>query len=397
MKICLLKAMALMVSALGVAAQQTAFKPDCSQSANDYRLSMVNLRGLELLQTPNTTTGKCGQEWSDFGTCCKVDQLTKFINEDTVQISAAVSKLSVEFTSTLEFLNKIFIPNLTAVVLKLKSSNWNTVSQEEVKALEQLLGAPELVYLMEIYKEGQNSGAPEKFKICWDYQASLRAKAICSTCSANSKRFFYRQKGIVKEDICNVLITNCIKSVFKMNRLINAYQRLYINQGLLEKVGIIINTKEKMRETFNDAFKQYQSPLFEEKSLQSKYFIDFKYLLDTNKTMRDTYCEYMTRLNLASTPYIVSFADQIISNVPWRLTLKTGGILLTSTGSVPMLKSTLLSSSGPQVFDLSDLFNFDVFCTDIVFMANDGIVNDQTAPMPCPGSQETMLLGVSFP
>ena len=151
-----------------------------------------------------------------------------------------------------------------------------------------------------------------------------------------------------------------------------------------------------MRETFNDAFKQYQSPLFEEKSLQSKYFIDFKYLLDTNKTMRDTYCEYMTRLNLASTPYIVSFADQIISNVPWRLTLKTG-ILLTSTGSVPMLKSTLLSSSGPQVFDLSDLFNFDVFCTDIVFMANDGIVNDQTAPMPCPGSQETMLLGVSFP
>ena len=113
---------------------------------------MVKFRGLELLQSPNKISGTCGQEWSNFGTCCKVDQLTRLIKEDTVQINEAVNKLSEEHKSTLEFLQIEFMPRLAAVVEKLKYSNWNAVSQEEAKTLDQLVGKSELVYLMETNK-----------------------------------------------------------------------------------------------------------------------------------------------------------------------------------------------------------------------------------------------------
>ena len=136
--------------------------------------------------------------------------------------------------------------------------------------------------------------------------------------------------------------------------------------------------------------------MFEE-SLERKYFHEFKNLLDSDKKKKDTYCEYMTRLNLASTPYIVNFANQIISNVQWTVTSKTG-ISLTSIASVSGLKSRSLHSSGTRVASLSNPFvNNGLLNRDIEIMANNGDLNTQTAAVPGIGTRESMLLGMSFP
>jgi hypothetical protein len=351
MKICLLVIIALLF-AQGVTAQPTSYQPDCSASANHYRSTQVKLLGLELIESPIKISGICGQEWSEFGTCCKVDQLTTLVKRDADRTNRGVDTMTEEYKSMIVFLEKEFMPKLTAIVQNLKSSNWKTVSQDDAKSLNELVNLPELVDLIRKYKGDQNFDIEKGLKQCWNYQSSLRAKAVCSTCSANSKRFFKDGKGNVREEVCDELIEKCAISVLKLNRLVNAYQTLYINQDLLEKVGIIINAKEKLFSGFNKFFKNYQSPLLDG-ALETKLGKMFQRGLKKDRTKKDSYCEYMARLNLCAKPYIVLFAKNINSNVAWKMTTKTNRSLSSiATSASPMPRSLDLKDQSQNIFGL---------------------------------------------
>ena len=389
--------MIALLSAQGVTAQPTSNQPDCSASANYYRSTQVKLLGLELLVSPIKISGTCGQEWSEFGTCCKVDQLTALVKTDAAYVDYGVKTMTEEYKSMIVFLQNELMPRLTAINQTLKSSNWKTVSQEDAKSLEKLVNSPELVDLIRKYIGDQNLGIEKTLKECWNYQSSLRAKAVCSTCSANSKRFFKDRKGNVREEVCDELIEKCALPLFKINRLVNSYQTLYINQDLLEKVGIIINAKEKLFNGFNKFFKNYKSPLLDG-ALETKLGKMFQRSLKKDRTKKDSYCEYMARLNLVNTPYIVKLAKKINSNVAWKMTTKTNMPLSSiSSSASPMPRSLDLKGQSQNILGLGDDGGLET--KDIRIMANNGNSNVQVSRIPGLRqiSEVAMLSGMNFP
>ena len=271
------------------------------------------------------------------------------------------------------------------------------VSQEDAKSLEKLVNSPELVDLIRKYIGDQNLGIEKTLKECWNYQSSLRAKAVCSTCSANSKRFFKDRKGNVREEVCDELIEKCALPLFKINRLVNSYQTLYINQDLLEKVGIIINAKEKLFNGFNKFFKNYKSPLLDG-ALETKLGKMFQRSLKKDRTKKDSYCEYMARLNLVNTPYIVKLAKKINSNVAWKMTTKTNMPLSSISSSASLMPRSLdLKDQSQNILGLGDDGGLET--KDIRIMANNGHSNVQVSRIPGLRqiSEVAMLSGMNFP
>ena len=394
MKICLLVIIALL-SAQGVTAQPTSNQPDCSASANYYRSTQVKLLGLELLVSPIKISGTCGQEWSEFGTCCKVDQLTALVKRDAAYIDYGVKTMTEEYKSMIVFLQKELMPRLTAIDQTLKSSNWKTVSQEDAKSLKQLVNSPELLFLIEKAAHDDKDSVEERIKECWNYQGSLRAKAVCSTCSANSKRFYTEEKGNVREEICDELIDKCALPLFKMNRLVDAYQALYENQEFLERLGIKINAKQKLVKSFKIALHRFKSP-FAGETLQREYHLAYPVYLKRDREMKDSYCEYMARLNLCAKPYIVLFAKNINSNVPWTISTKTNRSLSSiATSASPMPRSLDLKDQSQNILGLGDDGALET--KDIRIMANNGDSNVQVSRIPGLGQMKSMLSGMNFP
>ena len=332
MKICLLVAVALICFTSAVITDRTDFRPDCSARANPFRYALVKIKNLELLKTPLIINNVCGQEWETFGTCCETDILKEIVKNDQIQIQNAIKELKQEFKSMAFYLISKFIPTLKSIENNLKSSNWKNISPEEAIFLTELVNDPVLNFMSNEPFQKTNHTADNTFDSCWNYQKSLRSVAVCSSCSANSKRFFTKRTAIVSDSICDTLIDKCSDSVFTMNRLLNSYNTLYKNQPLLMKVGIIINAREKLPSTFFKAFGKYQSPLLDTATTLT-WKGGFKRSLVDDRANKASFCQYMTRLNLPNKPYVVAFAQLIRGQVAWRLDMAADRYLSAGHGS----------------------------------------------------------------
>lgn len=282
---------------------------------------MVSRLGLSLLSVPNKSTGKCGNEWSTFGTCCKVDQLEALATKDRQLITTSADLFAQEYAFMIDLVrNKIYQP-LTNVLseINLKPSLavvYGLNSTEKAK-LVFLKNSP----VMQFFRMGEATSLIETFKKelmkCWNFQAGLRSKALCSTCSANSARFFNNSLGLASLATCNQLITECQVAVLHSNRVIFAMNQLRRCDAALQRVGIKVNVAEKLSPKFEENLMDYVSKLFSD--MRENFQADLNSLLQNSREARAMYCDELVRLDLASLPYIVRLMNVINSGVPWKV------------------------------------------------------------------------------
>ena len=208
MKICLLLLLALTMSA-GVIAR---YVPDCDASANAYREQIVKYRDLKLLNKPDKKTGMCGREWKTFGTCCNVTHLAELVNQDKHTIEQSTAELVTELSSMVVFLKLQLIPSVRSVIANLSRKKQNQVTSKDLEKLKSFIRSPALCYLRKENSTHVEIDLKAHLSECWNFQATLRSKAVCSTCSANSWRFFKNKLGIVNMDICRSLVDKRLKA-----------------------------------------------------------------------------------------------------------------------------------------------------------------------------------------
>lgn len=186
-------------------------------------------------------------------------QLEALVKRDQAQIESAVTILISEY-GAMKNLVKNHLKNLLIEKISSIKSNWNQEgkkfnSSEVAKLIELATGNSLLSFSLE-RSDGSGQNLKAELRQCWKYQADLRASAVCSTCSANSTRFFDADKGLGLADmeVCGKLVENCGISIFHMNWLINAFNALIDNYDLLQKAGIQLNTNQRTKSIFFKRF-----------------------------------------------------------------------------------------------------------------------------------------------
>ena len=292
---------------------------ECRPEANAFRLTLHKEMKLEMLETADKMSGKCGVEWSTYGTCCRVDQLISLIAQDRAKINQSVAIIIEENERMYDFVKNHFLVEIKSVLAKAKS-NWNSQSiaaQQDLTEVQKILDArifafidyPDADLSREIFKQELPS--------CWNYQSDLRSSAVCSTCSTNSVHYFKGDLGIASSDICDTLIDKCASAVLDMNRLIFAMVKILTNQRLFARIGVKINSIEKIDLAFFNAYRQYLREALRFSLLKKKG--DLIKMLKDDKDKKLKYCSHLVRLNLASTPYIVSFAATFRPGIEWSI------------------------------------------------------------------------------
>lgn len=326
---------------------------NCSANQNPFREVLHSQLGLQFLPAPVKNTGKCGSEWSTYGTCCNETQLESMVSKDNTNIEAAVSKLIGEFQSMATLVSNHLINLLKQKVANLRS-NWEVekakFNSSDIEKLNELAKGPSL---NSFYYSAANATTAQfslNLKKCWQYQASLRSSAVCSTCSANSKRFFDANLGLANMHVCDKLVDICRVSVLQMNRLIYAFNALIDNDDLLRRAGILINTKERVRVTeFKNILNKYVSQSPDLDIAENR--LNFTDSLRQDSKRKAEYCSYMLRLNLVNTPYVVAFSRRILTQTPWTL---NGQQISPSDQGSRLLSLTFDYTAASQMFDKPD-------------------------------------------
>ena len=216
---------------------------------------------------------------------------------------------------------KQLIVKLQEAITK-KSSNWPqgiSIINDDLKIAIALLNSTSLKHFHFEYTDYTTAQFFRSVSPCWEYQAELRARAVCSTCSANSARFFDSSKALASVNTCDSVVSKCQVCVFQMNRLIHAMMALSEHQDLLAKFNIHINADKRLKNVFMMAFKNYQSDF--SSSMHEVSLGEFIESLLKSPTKKAEYCDHLIRLNIDSVPYALTFAELIHAKIPWILTV----------------------------------------------------------------------------
>ena len=165
----------------------------------------------------------------------------------------------------------------------------------------------------------------------------------------------------------------------------------------------MINAKDRISSSFYKAFKKYESPIFREILKENKLDGFVKSLLDSS-AKKDSYCEYMTRLDLANPTFVFTLTSHIDNKKAWTISLSNSRSLIQviSTAS-----RELGSSKSSGLFSKTNLSNplsnddddDDELEKDIQIMAKKGHSNNQIVAQQRSNkkSSEAMCLNSSFP
>ena len=192
----------------------------CSSASNPFITHLVS-KGVTLKASPDKTTGKCGEEWRNFGTCCDVQSLEFYISEqqkefkdnhkrfveDLLELAQNADQAINVFRKTLG--RRRMMMELEEL-RNLSSQYFNEFKIEYEKKNSELLTKDEKFFFSLIRVVTDNLPNIEKTKDkCKDRMAKVRSSAACFTCSGRSPSFFQDNKVLINMQDCKAIIYDC--------------------------------------------------------------------------------------------------------------------------------------------------------------------------------------------
>ena len=167
-------------------------------------LRILGSSGVQILEEVSFQKGtKCKTEWEEFGTCCDIDGLIEYANNDHQSIRLAVrdTKIKVYEISTL-------LTNL------LQNVKWIAKNEDIFlgKRTTTIIGPLLLKIEPKIKLTTSITNSPnfnKSIDSCWKTMKKARSNSLCPSCSGRSELFFERGKAIISENVCAVIMNDC--------------------------------------------------------------------------------------------------------------------------------------------------------------------------------------------
>lgn len=138
----------------------------------------------------------CGAEWKTHGSCCEEQSALAYNRKDLALLTSATSIVSTAIANQIHIMSQI-VDKMKGWIKYDKKLSW---LQGFIDNASKGLG--------DIAKVGYNH-----HQECWMNEiGSLRSSSLCSTCSSNSKNFFFQDKALISFATCQKMLNKCSPS-----------------------------------------------------------------------------------------------------------------------------------------------------------------------------------------
>jgi hypothetical protein len=309
----------LTLAALAVS-QGSLVPKDCKES-NFFRSKLESANKGLVLPKPDTSTLQCGQEWTTYGTCCKLDKLKTVFENDAQIIRESYAGLSSEFAGFLG-LYRTFYANLKILAVADETLWKQTAQKNAIKTAKKYLVEESFVRVFDTLSDYAKEQAWHNYRImmriCWEKNIKIRGSALCSTCSGRGYEFFKKDMAIATEKACKPIMTKCYRSIKATLRIFRAWR--YLNYHVshdLKHLDIAFNIKTKIPKLKDLITSVNEGGVAND--IENISF-DFKQMVKEDAKHKGRFCDMFVQLQ--ETPLVVKIARNINQNVAWVLDFK---------------------------------------------------------------------------
>lgn len=163
---------------------------------NPY-LSLLKMYDVQIYDSPNFDSDKCGDEWKENGTCCAPDSLELYAKHKLGELS----KITNSVTSTIQTV----LDNMNKVCKVIHISKFNFWGRGDCLSLSSTDPArrfySDLERVQSLFSMKDNK--------CVNTIGRMRSNAVCSICSGKSQEYFVGVKAKFWNTDCLTVIDDC--------------------------------------------------------------------------------------------------------------------------------------------------------------------------------------------
>ncbi len=202
---------ALVAAILGVATASPTVKAiKCLRANNNFLnyLSSNTIKEVQIFETPQKGLDQCGDEWRNFGTCCKVSDLITYAQNDA-------DKLRNHYTNLRQLMENYssLFSEILSDLPRFKTTN--KINDDRAHLMKALLDLASTKLSGTLNNLATRLDKKKQFDSCWEQMITLRSSSLCSTCSGRSLVFVHAKKAMISASSCHSLVTNC-KFAFRL-------------------------------------------------------------------------------------------------------------------------------------------------------------------------------------
>ncbi len=241
----------------GASIQQQVMTGSCSatdsQNANSIALAWLQRKGITLNPRPETTTDAsvCGTEFTTAGTCCKIDDIKKFVEGNN---NAMIAKWK-GFIGKIARVKGKFLNGLKKLMPKMNSKDMlakanlmrtaNILASKFSDALDLVPIDDAQIEQSKMWINDFDKNLAEfktQGKACFDTMKKARANFFCAVCSGNAFKYTEVQSTNevrlrVASDGCSTIVNQCYP-IWKFNfYLTSLLQFINVNKNKKNKDG----------------------------------------------------------------------------------------------------------------------------------------------------------------
>lgn len=167
---------------------------------------------LEMLENNPTNSQKCSSEWTNHGTYCNYQALEQYAITDKTEYVQTRDEIKKNLYGASKgfLLLKKFIDKITSSI----NGNYEDPKKKasKIKIATFCNSSNSSFYFAHWHNIEQNTTVNSTIDKCWDAMIAVRSNSLCGLCSGRSHLFFFRDKVLVEEEVCNKVINDCRKA-----------------------------------------------------------------------------------------------------------------------------------------------------------------------------------------
>lgn len=156
----------------------------------------------------------CHDLWKQTGTYCDLRSTIEYSKTSQSEVNDGIAEL--------------------ATLLDQLYSGFSVIAEH--KNLNLLLYPQEVKAVKKVANSNLLRKSREQGRKCWDYMMKARNATLCFTCSGDYKRYFYRERALIRQKDCKVMVKHCKAHIRHTLKLLKAGVTVNKVKALLTKI-----------------------------------------------------------------------------------------------------------------------------------------------------------------